>query len=135
MGGLSVVPFDRNVIDEIVEGARAKLVGAYPAAASPRFPFGMHHACTRRQVRLPTSRRHLQQPEIAEKLVEWAHLHGGAPIYAWQCVATAVADLIANSKESPVARDLLNEAERALRAAPPFLSWLKQVAFAEERSR
>ncbi|MGY3581813.1 hypothetical protein ACVIGB_000116 [Bradyrhizobium sp. USDA 4341] len=133
MGGLSVVPFDRTVIDEIVEGARARLVASYPDAASPRFPFGMHHACTRRQVRLPTSRRHLQQPEIAEKLVEWAKLHGGAPLYAWQSVATAVAELVAESKESPVARDLLTEAETALRTAPPFLSWLKQIAFAEER--
>ena len=135
MQGLTAVPFDREVIDEIVETARARLVKAHPAAASPRFPFGMHHACTRRQVRLPTSRRHLQQPEIAEKLVEWASLHGGAPLYAWQSISTAVAELIADGKDSSASRDVLVQAERSLRHAPPFLSWLKQIVFAQDRAR
>ena len=134
MLGVTAIPFDRQVIDEIVESARARLVRSHPTAASPRFPFGMHHACTRRQVRLPTSRRHLQQPEIAEKLVEWASLYGGAPVYAWQSVAAAVVELRACDRDSAAARAVLKEAQSALKSVPPFLAWLKQVTFAQERA-
>lgn len=128
------LPFDRAVIDEIVEGARARLLQHHPGAASPRFPFGMHHACTRRQVRLPTTRRHLAKPEIAEKLVEWAALHGGASLYAWQGVATAVAELVATGTETPAALSVLSEAQTALGGAPPFLPWLKQSVSPRARS-
>jgi hypothetical protein len=115
---------DRAQIDSIVESARARLRDEYHGAASPRFPFGIHHASARTRVREPITRRHLKQAEISALLTEWAIEHGGAKAYAWQSVALATEELAAE-RGSAAAAEQLERAERELRRLPPFLDWIK----------
>jgi hypothetical protein len=125
---------DRDRIERIVESARESLREDYDAAATPRFPFGIHHACARSRVREPITRRYLKQHEISALLAEWALEHGGAEPYAWQSVALATEELIAEGA-TPAAERLLARAERVLRRTPPFLDWMKNRLIAAKSTR
>ncbi len=126
---------DRDRIERIVESAREILRVDYDAAATPRFPFGIHHACARSRVREPITRRYLKQQEISAMLAEWAIEHGGAEPYAWQSVALATEELLASGRVTPGAERLLARAERALKTTPPFLTWMKNRLLDGKTSR
>jgi hypothetical protein len=123
---------DQATIDDIVESVRASLRQHYGVAATPRFPFGIHHASARNKVREPGTRRYLKQSEISAFLAEWAIENGGAKAYAWQSVALATEEISAE-RRTKAAIEVLDEAERALRRFPPFLPWMKDRLTASRR--
>lgn len=123
---------DRAQIDDIVESARASLREHYGVAATPRFPFGIHHASARCRVREPRTRRYLKQAEISALLAEWAVEHGGAKAYAWQSIALATEE-ISSEHRTAASEEVLNRAERALRSFPPFLIWMKSRLLASKQ--
>jgi hypothetical protein len=120
----AIAELDRAQIDDIVERARVSLREHYGIAATPRFPFGIHHACARTRVREPGTRRYLKQAEISAMLAEWAVETGGAKAYAWQSIALATEEISAE-RRTAASDEVLSQAERALRRFPPFLGWMK----------
>lgn len=128
----ALAELDRTQIDHIIESARLSLREDYQIAATPRFPFGIHHACARSRVREPRTRRYLKQAEIATFLAEWAVEYGGAKAYAWQSIALATEE-IAAERRTAAAAEVLDRAERALRRFPPFLSWMKDRLSASQQ--
>lgn len=128
----ALAELDRAQIDNIVESARISLSEDYRVAATPRFPFGIHHACARIRVREPKTRRYLKQAEIAIYLAEWAVEHGGAKVYAWQSIALATEEIAAKHR-TDAANEVLDRAERVLRPIPPFLSWMKDKLHASQQ--